>query len=187
MRTLYLVRHASPVLQPNVPAAEWTLSERGIAEAEQLAELARLWGLRTVYTSAEPKAKATALVLGEKCGLGAAVVDGLEELRFDEWIGNADAFSEAARAILEHPEVAYRGAERASAAAARFAAAVRIIEQGEFPAAVVSHGRVMTAYLAELLQIDDPFALWRSIPMPGWAVLDLDAPRLVAEFRGLNS
>ncbi len=186
MRALYLIRHASPNVQPDVPAAEWTLSERGIEEAGRLAETARSWGLRALYTSAEAKASATALIVGEACGLGAAVVQGLEELRFDEWIGNADAFSAAVKSILEHPEAVVRGAERASVAAARFAAAMTIVEQGDLPAAVVSHGRILAAYLADLLHLDDPFALWRSIPMPGWAVLDLDAPRLVEEFRGLR-
>ena len=185
MRALYLIRHASPNVQPNVPAVDWTLSDRGIAEAERLGETARSWGLRALYTSTESKAKATALIVGEACGLGAAVVQGLEELRFDEWIGNADAFSDAVKSILEHPEAVVRGAERGSAAAARFAAAMQIVEQGDLPAAVISHGRVLTAYLAELLHLDDPFALWRSIPMPGWALLDLDAPRLVKEFHSL--
>jgi len=185
MRPLYLLRHASPTLQPNAPQSEWTLSDRGIAEAEQLAEIARGWGLRAVYTSAESKAKATALIVAEACGLNAAVVDGLEELRFDEWIANSNQFSEAVRDILAEPDVAMRGAERASSAAARFAAAVGIIEQGPFPAAAVSHGRVMTAYLAETLRLPDPFGLWRAMPMPAWAVLDLDGPRLAGEFRGL--
>ncbi len=62
---------------------------------------------------------------------------------------------------------------------------MQIIEQGELPAAVVSHGRVMSAYLAELLHLEDPFALWRSIPMPGWALLDLDGPAMAEEFHGL--
>jgi broad specificity phosphatase PhoE len=185
MRALYLIRHASPNVQPNVPAVEWTLSDRGIAEAERLAETARSWGLRALYASTEAKARATALMIGDACGLNAAVVQGLEELRFDDWIGNADAFSDAVKSILEQPETAIRGAERASAAAARFAAAMRIVEQGELPAAVVSHGRIVTAYLAEVLHLDDPFSLWRSIPMPGWALLDLDGPALVEEFRGL--
>ena len=185
MRALYLIRHASPNVQPNVPPAQWNLSERGIEEATRLASMARAWVLRALYASTEAKARATALIVGEACGLGATVVQGLEELRFDEWIGNADAFSDAVKSILEHPQAVVRGAERASAASARFAAAVRIIEQGALPAAVVSHGRVLTAYLAELLSLDDPFALWRSMPMPGWALLDLDGPRLVEEFRGL--
>jgi broad specificity phosphatase PhoE len=185
MRALYLIRHASPNVQPQVRAADWTLSERGIEEAQRLAETARSWGLRTLYTSTEAKARATALIVGEACGVGAAAVQGLEELRFDEWIGNADAFSDAVKSILEHPQAVVRGAERASSAADRFAAAMRIIEQGELPAAVVSHGRILTAYLSGLLHLDDPFALWRSIPMPGWALLDLDGPRLVGEFRGL--
>lgn len=185
MRSVYLIRHASPNVQPNVPAAAWTLSDRGIAEAERLAETARAWGIRALYTSAESKARATALIIGDACGVGAGVVQGLEELRFDDWIGNADAFSDAVKSILEQPEAVVRGAERASAAAARFGAAMRIVEQGDLPAAVVSHGRVLTAYLAELLHLEDPFALWRSIPMPGWAMVDLDGPALIEEFRGL--
>jgi len=185
MRPVYLIRHASPNVQPNVPAADWTLSDRGIAEAERLAEEAQSWDLRALYTSAESKAKATALIIGDACGLDAGVVQGIEELRFDEWIGNADAFSAAVRSILEQPDTSMRGAERASAAAIRFADAMRIVEQGELPAAVVSHGRVMTAYLGRVLHLEDPFALWRSIPMPGWALLDLDGPQLVEEFRGL--
>jgi broad specificity phosphatase PhoE len=185
MRPVYLIRHASPNVQPNVPAADWTLSDRGIAEAERLAEEAQSWELRALYTSAESKAKATALIIGDACGLDASVVQGMEELRFDEWIGNADAFSDAVKSILEHPDTSMRGAERASAAAARFADAMRIVEQGEMPAAVVSHGRVLTAYLDHALHLEDPFALWRSIAMPGWALLDLDGPRLVEEFRGL--
>lgn len=187
MRALYLIRHASPSVQPNVPAAEWNLSERGIEEAGRLGDIARTWDLRALYTSTEAKSQATALIVGEDCGLGTTAVQGLEELRFDEWIGNADAFSDAVKSILEHPEMVVRGAERASAAAARFAAAVRIVEQGALPAAVVSHGRVLASYLAGLFRIEDPFTLWRSIPMPGWALLDLDGPKLVEEFRGLPS
>jgi broad specificity phosphatase PhoE len=185
MRLLYLIRHASPQIQPEVPAREWRLSERGIAEARELAAIAAGWGLAAVYTSAEPKAQSTALLIAEASGLATGVVDGFEELRFDEWIGNADRFGEAVRAILERPDEPVRGAETAAAAAARFAAGVRIVAQGAQPAAVVSHGRVMTAYLAQVLRIDDAFGLWRAMPMPGWACIDLDGPKLISGFQGL--
>ena len=33
MRNLYLIRHATPAVQPNVPAPDWPLSDRGIDEA----------------------------------------------------------------------------------------------------------------------------------------------------------
>lgn len=185
MRHVYLVRHASPTIQPNVPAEEWTLSERGIEESHALARISVGWNLAAVYSSTEPKAQATALVIGDAASQPVRVVEGFQELRFDRWIPNADAFAEMIRGIFRQANVSVHGAESAGAAAARFAAAVRIVEEGPFPAAVVSHGRVITAYLSQIQEVDEPFDLWRSIPMPGWACLDLDASKLIAPFQGL--
>ena len=188
MRPLYIVRHASPAIQPNVPSEQWTLSDRGIEEARSLARVAAAWDLAAIYTSIEPKAQATALMLADAAGRQVRSVDGLQELRVDRWISNADAFAEMARDIFEQPAISVQGAERAAAAAERFAAAVSIIREGPFPAAVVSHGRIITAYLTQICGLDDAFALWRSIPMPGWACLDLDAPvpKLLAPFAGVD-
>ncbi|MBI5287512.1 MAG: histidine phosphatase family protein [Chloroflexi bacterium] len=174
MRQLYLVRHATPAVQPNVPAIEWPLADRGIEEARALAEIARAWDLRAVYASREPKAQSTALIIAEPSLLPVHVVDGFEELRIDHWIGNSDEFGDTVREILAQPALSLRGAERAETAAERFASAIRIVEQGPFPAAAVTHGRVLSAWLGATLQLEDPFALWRSIPMPGWTRLDLD-------------
>ena len=177
MRPVYFIRHASPTIQPNVPAEEWTLSERGVEEARRLAQVAATWGLAAVYSSAEPKAQATALIVGDAAALPVHVVEGLQELRFDRWIPNADEFSEMIRRIFEQPAGSVHGAERVDAAAARFASAIELLDEREFPAAIVSHGRILTAYLAQLLRLDDPFTLWRSIPMPGWVRVNLDDPR----------
>jgi probable phosphoglycerate mutase len=177
MRLLYLIRHATPAVQPNVPAVEWPLSDRGIEEARGIAAKAEAWGLQALYASREAKARSTALVIGDAVGLPVNVVDGLEELRIDGWISNADAFADTVRRILEEPDVAMRGAERAADAAERFAGAIQIIEQGAFPAALASHGRVISAWLAASFGIDEPFAFWRSIPMPGWTAVDLDDRR----------
>jgi broad specificity phosphatase PhoE len=186
MRLVYLIRHASPAVQPQAPAEEWRLSERGIDEARALAAIAAGWGLRAVYSSTEPKALSTAALIGDATGLTAHAVEGFEELRLSGgWIGNADAFSDTVRAVLETPELSLRGSETAEAAAARFAAGMAIVETGQFPAAVVSHGRAIVAYLAQYAGADEPFALWRSIATPGWIVLDLDGMRLLGSFEGL--
>jgi len=189
MRLLYLVRHASPRVQPDAPARDWPLSKRGIEEGRALAAVAAGWGLRAVYASPEEKARTTALLLAEPTGLPVAVVPGFEELRIDDWIGNADEFSALVRRILAQPNISVRGAERAAAAATRFEAALRVVEEGPFPAAVVSHGRVLAAYVAKLLRLEDAFAFWRAIPMPAWAALDLDAssPALAAPFAGITT
>ncbi len=189
MSALYLIRHASPQIEPARPAQAWQLSPRGIEEARRLAEAAQGWGILALYSSVEPKAKATALILGDALGLPVRLVEGFEEQRWDEWIDNADAFNEAARRILEHPDAGVRGSETAVAAAARFEAALRIVAGGPAPAAVVSHGRVITAYLARCLALEDPYEFWRGIPMPGYARVEL-APdgrvRLVEGFRGIS-
>jgi len=56
------------------------------------------------------------------------------------------------------------------------AASIRIVEEGPFPATIVSHGRIITLWLTHAGYVETPFEFWRSIPMPGWALLDLDAP-----------
>lgn len=186
MRPVYFIRHASPTIQPNVPSEEWALSERGIDEARRLAKVAATWGLHAIYSSTEPKAQATALIVGDAAGVPVHAVDGLQELHFDRWVPNADEFAEMIRAIFEQPALSVHGAERAAAAAARFASAVTLLDDQEFPAAIVSHGRILTAYLSQLLHLDDPFAFWRSIPMPGWVRVDLDDAQGDAEFQGAS-
>jgi len=184
MRQLFLVRHASPQIHPDVPAREWQLSERGIEEAQALAKLASSWELAAIYSSSEPKAQSTALIIADALGLFVRVVDGFDEVRMPAWIGNADAFNEAVRALLEdgtdapRSAEAPRGAESAKQAAARFTDGVELVAQGEFPAAIVSHGRVLTSWLAQAIGLEDPYETWHTMPMPGWACIDLDAPGL---------
>lgn len=176
MRRLYLVRHASPSIHPDQPAREWALSDRGVAEAQALATTATGWGIEAVYCGSEPKMRATALILGDATGAPVHVVDAFDELRVAEWIGNSDEFNDLVRAILEDAPLP-RGVESAADAAARFAGGLRLIEPGPFPAAVISGGRILTSYLTRTRGVEEPFAYWRAIPVPGWTSVDLDAPR----------
>src|SRR5207248_305592 len=168
----YLIKHAEPAIQPDIPAEQWTLSPRGIEEARGIAEAARAWGLRAVYSSFEPKAKATALIIAEPAELQVRVIEGFEELRLGQWIGNADDFNDLVRQVLEAPSKPIAGAETAAAAGARFERSVETVLRADLPAAVVSHGRILTAYLSCVLGEPDPFALWRSIPSAGVARLN---------------
>ncbi len=187
MRLLYLIRHATPTIRPELPAREWTLSERGVQEAQVVAGTAEAWGLEALYTSNEPKTRGTALVIGDALGLNVNVVDAFGELRIPEWISNADEFNMLVRSVLEgttperkihlDPLIEQRTAESAEAAAQRFADGVALVEAGAFPAAIVSHGRILTSYLMTMIEMESPFDFWRTIPMPGYACLDLDSPK----------
>jgi broad specificity phosphatase PhoE len=189
MPRIYLVRHASPQVDPSIPAPAWRLSPRGIAEARALAEIAVTWGIATLYGSVEPKASATASIIGDRLGVPVRLTDGLQEQRWDGWVENADAFNERVREILEQPGDSVHGGEPASEAARRFGVAIAAVATGATPAALVSHGRVLTAYLTGALQLEDPFAFWRAMPMPAYACIDIEAngrTRLVAPFTAVD-
>ena len=176
MRELYLLRHAAPLVEPGVRSRDWRQSPEGIDDARRLAEIARAWRLAAVYSSGEPKMSATAAIIADAADAPVRLAEAFSELRFDRWIGNSDEFNETVRGILEQPARATRGAERAAAAAARFAAGIEEIDAASYPVSIVSGGRAIVSYLSALLRLEDPFALWRSLPMPGWLRLDLDAP-----------
>ena len=56
-------------MNPHTPASTWRLSPRGVVEARALGEIARGWGLAAIYSSVEPKASATAALIGDAVGL----------------------------------------------------------------------------------------------------------------------
>jgi hypothetical protein len=225
---IYLVRHASPRVEPGVPASRWRLSPAGIEEAYLLADIARTWQIDALYSSVEPKAQSTAAIIGDALALPVRIAEGFEEQHWDEWVENADAFNDAVRRILDQPDDRMNGAEPASSAAARFDAALRSIIMSASddtsrrlaPAAaspdaplrplatnppdpalgpgaatpstlaVISHGRVLTAWLTQAIGIESPFDAWRAMPMPAYCSVELTTDgraRLVESFRGLAS
>ena len=190
MPFIYLVRHASPQVDPHQSPRIWRLSPRGVEEARALAQVARDWGLAALYSSVEPKASATAAIIGDAAGLPVRLAEGLHEQHWEGWVENADEFNERVREILGQRDESVHGAEPAGDAARRFGEALAAIALGATPAAVVSHGRVLTAYLAAALRIEDPFAFWRAMPMPAYACIELDSSsgtvRLVAPFAGVT-
>jgi broad specificity phosphatase PhoE len=186
---IYLLRHASPAVQPGESPSTWHLSERGIEEARALAEVARGWGLASIYSSVQPKASATGAIIADALGIPVRLVEGLEEQRWDAWIENADDFNETVRAILEHPDESFGGSESAASAAERFDSALRRLLPTGNPLGIVSHGRVLTAWLDSVLALESPYDTWRAIPMPGYAIVEIDdagRARMIEDFRGVD-
>ena len=188
MTRIYLLRHASPAVQPGQAPSTWRLSERGIEEARTLAVIARSWKLTAIYSSAQPKASGTAAIIADELGLPVQLVEGLEEQRWDAWIDNADDFNETVRAIVERPDESIGGCEAASAAGARFDAALRSLLPASGPLVVVSHGRVLTAWLASVLSPESAYETWRAMPIPAFAKLEIEEGgrvRMLEDFRGV--
>ena len=173
-RRLILVRHARPEIDRAVPAAEWPLSTAGAASAAQLARRIAHDGVTRVFTSVEPKAVGTARALAAVWEVAVEEVQGLHEHERPEaqWMSREE-FESRVRELFATPAECVFGSESADAARRRFTAAVmRLLPRTHGDIVVVSHGTVMTLFVAAVAGLE-PFAFWKSLGMPGAVALSL--------------
>jgi broad specificity phosphatase PhoE len=185
VRRLVLVRHAQVRLEPGVPPERWELTDDGLADAQRLAASPVFAGVEAVATSPEPKARATAEPIAGAAGLelrverdlreaerGAAPVDDRAAFvaRVDAWLGGGPT----------------PGWEELDVASARIVGCVsRLLGESSGDLVVVSHGTVLSLYLAWLRgreRVD--LREWEAIPLPAVAVVDPAARTIVAPWRG---
>lgn len=150
MGKIYLVRHPAPQISAALPAQQWGLSETGREQVQRLLQAAWWPQVRHIYTSPEPKAQAVAAAAAERFDLPFSVHPELAELRrppkmlpdYKEWVVRAFAA----------PEEALPGGESVASAGERVWRFVReTIGAGPLPAALVSHGIVLSTLRARLL------------------------------------
>jgi broad specificity phosphatase PhoE len=180
-RRLVLVRHSLPEMTRGVPAAQWGLSEAGRARAAAFARCVDPGSARTVFTSEEPKAMETAGALAAAWGVNVEAVPGLHEHeRPDAQMLSRDQFEERIRQMFARPADLVFGVESAERARRRFTTALmRLFLRSSEDVIVVSHGTVMTLFVAEAAGVD-PFAFWKKLDMP--CAITLGVPEL--HFRG---
>ncbi len=179
---LYLVRHAEPTVRSDVPAAQWHLSPAGRAAAEALAGEPFWASVARVYTSPEPKAVATAQRIAARHGPALRIERDLREMEGRAWV--EDGYADLVRRYLEGETV--EAWEERSAALERVRACIGRIAaaQGEQDVALVSHGLVLTLYVADLLGLgpDAAYQLWARIRFPDVAILDQEARQVERGF-----
>jgi broad specificity phosphatase PhoE len=186
VRRLILVRHARVALSSDAPPHEWRLTLEGRADAERLAGAPVLDGVSLVVTSPEPKACATAEPIARRLGAvlredadlreaerGASSVDDRAAFvaRVDGWFGGRRV----------------DGWEARDRAAARIQRCIgRLLDEWSEDLAVVSHGTVLSLYLAALRgQPRVSLEEWRAIPLPAVAVVDPVGRRVVESWTGV--
>ncbi len=166
MAELLLVRHAEPWLDCGTPAVEWSLTQRGRARASELGNaLAARSGITGLWTSPERKARETAQL--SVPGAAAVVRHELGEVR-RPWYPSAGALRAAVSVYLRGGEV--EGWEPHEDVLNRVASVQR-----EVPTTgrvvLVSHGVLITTWLAIAVRLDDPFRFWEAPRLPdAWAV-----------------
>jgi 2,3-bisphosphoglycerate-dependent phosphoglycerate mutase len=171
-RQLVLVRHAEPVVDFNQPSGRWPLSPSGVEAAAALAAALVVPNPPALLlVSPELKAVQTAEPLARAFGLPVTIAADLREHEAPGYLP-ADEFQKAVRALFAHPSEAVFG-ESANAAAERFARAVDRSDASHI--VVVSHGRVLSAYLARITGACG-WRIWRDLTMPDALCVDFDTP-----------
>ncbi|MGI9110624.1 MAG: histidine phosphatase family protein [Gaiellaceae bacterium] len=185
MRRLVLVRHAQVRLDPELPPRRWQLTSEGRADAQRLARLDLFDGVEAVVTSPEPKARATAEPIARAAGVELDVEHDLREAERDaSSVDDRAAFVARVDDWLNGSSVP--GWEERNAAAARIVACVeRLLAASRGDLVLVSHGAVLSLYLARLRgQTRVGLAEWESIPLPAVAVVDPAARTILEPWRG---
>ena len=177
MAKLVLVKHAPPVLDPDVASPRWVLSEAGRERCGWLADQLKARGVGALYASLEPKALETAALAGVRLGLDVrARLDLHENDRTGLAFGTAEVLRARIRAFLERPGERVMGEETATQALERFEAAIRrlLAETPGQSVAVVTHGTVLTLLVARYNPIT-AYDFWNGLSLPSLVTLDRDS------------
>ena len=185
---LYLIRHAEVLLRGDQPMPEWQLSATGEQQARDLSRSPAWDGLALIASSPEAKAIATARPTADAAGLELQIEPDLHEVdRGTTPLVSADEYHALVAAHFASPHESVSGWETADAARARVVACIdRLTAGADGTVCVVSHGLVLSHYLADLRGLEAPsLDEWRAIPLPGIAVVDLEGRELVQPFVSL--
>jgi broad specificity phosphatase PhoE len=180
-RTLILVKHSQPALEPGVPAAQWHLSPEGRRRCGPLAEALTAYTPAGLVASREPKAQETAALVAARLDLPWRTAPDLHE--HDRtgvgWLPEGELDRRVA-AFFARPRDLVFGQETAAAALARFRAAVLDVlgASPEGTVVIVAHGTVITLFVAAGAGID-PFPFWQRLGLPSFVVLTLPDLTLV--------
>ena len=173
MRSLVLVKHSLPDIDPTLPPTSWRLSAEGSRRCTGLAQRIATHAPAALVTSTEPKATDTASLVGHQLGLDIVRDDRLREHERDEtnWLGQ-DAFEASVAELFARPGARVFGRESGRQALRRFSAgvddALRRVSLGTV--VVVAHGTVISLFAADRSGVDG-FALWKRLGMPSYIVL----------------
>jgi 2,3-bisphosphoglycerate-dependent phosphoglycerate mutase len=167
MERLILVRHAEPEVNPAQAAAEWPLTTRGALAVRRLATV--LSGLEPTWiiTSPERKARETAALLAESLEIPVAEDELIAEQGAgpDEFIADYQTFRGLVQTHFAQPrDVVFRNEAAADAARRMTTCVDRCRAAGGVPV-LVSHGRIMASWLADLTG-QDPWEIWNSFHLP---------------------
>lgn len=191
VRSILLVRHAEPRVDPHRKASTWQLTDAGCTAAREIVSCLVSHRPDFIVTSPERKARETGRIIAGALHLTVSEHEGLGEQGGDgvEFIADRDLFRETVRRHFIEPTRTVLGQESSSEASARFACVVWDLgDRASAPRypVLVSHGRVMASFMASVTGAD-AWTIWNGLMMPDAIAVDLESGtirRLVTEKPG---
>lgn len=185
MRTLLLVKHAPPLIDPLASASAWPLSDEGRTLCASLAEALKDHEPGFVVASRETKAAETGRIVARALRLPFGVAEGLQEhdRRNVPFYPDKREFVSRLRSLFAQPAERVLGEESADEAHARFLKALAgVLERNpEGNPVVVSHGTVIALFVSRATGAE-PYDLWAGLRLPSFVALTLPGLRLVAKW-----
>lgn len=175
MSKLYVIRHSLVHVDPQVSPENWRLSEEGIVAAHKLALQEQLDGVECIWHSPEKKAKETAQIIADTHHLNMRAEPDLRELKADIGFLEKADFQKRVGDYLEGQ--ADSDFEDYQESVSRITACINgmVKESGGNPAALVSHGRILSVFYAHLLGRHLRRKEWLSIGFPDLSVLNTES------------
>ena len=168
---LYLIRHSTTARDPGKSSHSWVLSPDGRDRAQRLArQLSSQPAITRIYTSIEAKASETANIMAAELGIPCLSFDGLHEQQRHTapYFSTADGFRSAIAGMFAHPDELVFGEETALQASSRISEAIHEIDR-QHPSdniAIVSHGTVLSLFIARHNPDIDIYEFWQELTMP---------------------
>jgi broad specificity phosphatase PhoE len=159
-RRLVLVRHGMPAVVEGMPPSQWGLAPERLGDVEELARRLALGPDATVVASDERKALETAEVLTGGRAIETYAAFGEVDR---PWFEDSDALRRATAEYLDGAPL--EGWEPLADAVARFDRGLAALAPAG-PLVVVTHGTVMTAWLAAKIGLPDPAGFWEALQTP---------------------
>jgi broad specificity phosphatase PhoE len=177
MRKLILIRHSPVTKNPSLPSHQWPVSAVGRARAQALAAHIAPHNPTRFITSEEAKAHETGQIIAAALAKPWTTASGLQEHNREgaPYFPSQAEFEAAVTRLFEQPGELLFGQETAEQACHRFTQTVYTL-LAQYPTdtlAIVTHGTVLTLFLAYHNPHLDPIPFWRSLKLPDLVVVSL--------------
>ncbi|MFW9849308.1 MAG: histidine phosphatase family protein [Candidatus Thorarchaeota archaeon] len=167
---IIILRHAQTSINSTIPVTEWNITNRGMQDAQSIADTGVFDNVLSIYSSPEKKALSTAHTFAKRLGLDVITKSGLAELdRGSEFHESKEHYIRCVNSVLSFPPEQVEGWESTQHALERFSQTIENIELEEEYSLIVSHGIVMSLYFAECQNIrEKSFQRWMNLPFLAW-------------------